>query len=173
GPSVGPADAQISQAAFDRFFSYRTRDFPMGPGVPQWVAIRLRNAARTLGYNPFPAPMGITSQIYRGRPACNDCGFDGGFGCPINAKSSPAVTSLRDALLAGATLLPNCYVTQLNVDRRSGYNNRIESIVYLDANGVEQTMGVGPKGVVVLAASAIEDARLCLNSPGLGGENGQ
>jgi hypothetical protein len=31
-------------------------------------------------------------------------------------------------------------------------------------------MDVGPKGVVILAASAIEDARLCLNS-GLGALN--
>ena len=138
----------------------------MPPGVPQYVALRLSEAARTLLLNPFPAPMGLTSQIYRGRPACNDCGFDGGFGCPINAKGSPAVTSLRDALLAGATLRPNCYVYHLDL----GPYNRIESVDYFDENGNPQTMDVGPKGVVILAASAIEDARLCLNS-GLGALN--
>ena len=110
--------------------------------------------------------MGITSQIYRGRPACNDCGFDGNFGCPINAKGSPAVTSLRDALLAGATLRPNCYVYRLDV----GAYGQVENIAYFDENGVPQNMDVGPKGVVVLAASAIEDARLCLNS-GLAARN--
>jgi choline dehydrogenase-like flavoprotein len=113
--------------------------------------------------------MGITSQIYRGRPACNDCGFDGNFGCPINAKGSPAVTSLRDALLAGATLRPNCYVHHLDYADHGSYK-RVENVRYFDENGDLQNMEVGPKGVVVLAASAIEDARLCLNS-GLGEVN--
>jgi gluconate 2-dehydrogenase alpha chain len=157
----GPNAAQLGAAG--ALFSPRGTGFPMPPGVPQFVALKLASAASTLGLRPFPAPMGITSQIYRGRPACNDCGFDGGFGCPINAKGSPAVTSLRDALLAGATLRPDCYVTHLNLQGGAGYH-RIESIDYLDEEGNPQTMDVGPKGVVVLAASAIEDARLCLNS---------
>jgi choline dehydrogenase-like flavoprotein len=160
----GPNAAQLGSAA--ALFSPRGAAFPMPPGVPQYVALKLASAAATLGLRPFPAPMGITSQIYRGRAACNDCGFDGGFGCPINAKGSPAVTSLRDALLAGATLRANCYVHHLNL----GPYNRIESVDYFDENGDAATMDVGPKGVVVLAASAIEDARLCLHS-GLGALN--
>ena len=66
------------------------------------------NAATSLGLHPFPAPTGATSRPYRDRPACNDCGFDGNFGCPIGAKGSPAVTSLRDAIATGnVTLLAN------------------------------------------------------------------
>jgi gluconate 2-dehydrogenase alpha chain len=155
----GPSGAQLSPGAA-ALFSPRGAAFPMPPGVAQHVALRLGAAAETLGLHPFPAPMGITSQIYRGRPACNDCGFDGGFGCPINAKGSPAVTSLRDALLAGATLRTNSYVYRLDV----GPYNRIANIAYIDADGVHRNLAVGPKGVVVLAASAIEDARLCFNS---------
>jgi choline dehydrogenase-like flavoprotein len=161
----GPSAAQLSAGAA-ALYSPRSTPFPMPPGVPQYVALRLAAAATTLGLNPTPAPMGLTSQIYRGRPACNDCGFDGNFGCPINAKGSPAVTTLRDALMAGATLRANCYVHHLNL----GPFDRIESVDYLDENGNPQTMDVGPKGVVVLAASAIEDARLCLNS-GLAAHN--
>jgi choline dehydrogenase-like flavoprotein len=161
----GPNPAQLSPGAA-ALFSPRSTPFPMPPGVPQYVALKLGAAATTLGLSPFPAPMGITSQIYRGRPACNDCGFDGGFGCAINAKGSPAVTSLRDALLAGATLMANCYVHRLD----AGAYDRIVNVAYLDADGTPQNLEVGPKGVVVLAASAIEDARLCLNS-GLGARN--
>jgi len=161
----GPAAAQLSAGAA-ALFSPRATPFPMPPGVQQYAALRLASAAATLGLNPIPAPMGATSQIYRGRPACTDCGFDGHFGCPINAKGSPAVTSLRDALLAGATLLPNCYVHHLDI----GAYGQIVNVAYFDENGVDQNMAVGPKGVVVLAASAIEDARLCLNS-GLGARN--
>jgi choline dehydrogenase-like flavoprotein len=161
----GPGAAQLSSGAA-ALFSPRSTPFPMPPGVPQYVALKLGAAAATLGLSPFPAPMGLTSQIYRGRPACNDCGFDGNFGCPINAKGSPAVTSLRDALLAGATLRPDCHVYRIDV----GPNDRIVNVAYIDENGDHQNMDVGPKGVVVLAASAIEDARLCLNS-GLGSHN--
>ena len=51
---------------------------------------------------------------YRGRPACNDCGFCGGYGCPTNAKSSPAVTVLRDALLTGNVQVRyNCIATKV------------------------------------------------------------
>ena len=43
----------------------------------------------------------MNSRPYDGRPACNDCGFCSDYGCPINAKGSPAVTMLRKALLTG------------------------------------------------------------------------
>jgi gluconate 2-dehydrogenase alpha chain len=161
----GPSGAQMTPGAA-ALFSPRSTPFPMPPGVPQYVALKLGTAATALGLHPVAAPMGLTSQIYRGRPACNDCGFDGGFGCPINAKGSPAVTSLRDALRAGATLRANCYVYRIDV----GAYDRIENVAYIDENGDHQNLAVGPKGVVVLAASAIEDARLCLNS-GLGARN--
>jgi gluconate 2-dehydrogenase alpha chain len=165
----GPGPGDLTAGAAALYSPRLSAPFPMPPGVPQYVALRLAAAATTLGYHPTPAPMGITSQIYRGRAACNDCGFDGGFGCPINAKGSPAVTSLRDALLAGATLRPNCYVYHLDWADHGTYK-RIENIRYFDENGIAQNMDVGPKGVVVLAASAIEDSRLCLNS-GLGAVN--
>jgi choline dehydrogenase-like flavoprotein len=71
----------------------------------------------------------------------------------------------RYALLA-ATLRSDCYVYRIDV----GAHDRIENIAYIDASGAHQNLAVGPKGVVVLAASAIEDARLLLNS-GLGARN--
>ena len=43
---------------------------------------------------------GSTASPYDGRPACNNCGFCGGYGCPIHAKGDP-VASLRRALRTG------------------------------------------------------------------------
>ena len=57
-------------------------------------------AAERLGYHPYPAPTGVNSVPYGGRPACNNCGFCGFFGCPIDAKGDP-VASLRRALRTG------------------------------------------------------------------------
>ena len=55
---------------------------------------------RELGYHPYRAPTGVNSVPYDGRPACNNCGFCGVYGCPIEAKGDP-VAPLRRALRTG------------------------------------------------------------------------
>jgi gluconate 2-dehydrogenase alpha chain len=139
------------------FAPSRSKAYPMPPGVPQYVALVLAKGANKVGLHPFQAPMGATSRPYHGRPVCNDCGFDGGFGCPIGAKSSPAITSLRDALMTGKTrLLPESYVYKLNLD-----GDRVASVSYFDADGTSHELAAD---VFVIAGSAIESARLCLFS---------
>ncbi len=139
------------------FAPTRSKPYPMPPGVAQYVALVLAGAAEKVGLHPFPAPMGATSRPYHGRPVCNDCGFDGGFGCPIGAKSSPAITALRDALLTRRTrLMPEAYVYRLNLD-----GGRVASVSFFDAQGKSHEMAAD---VFVIAGSAIESARLCLFS---------
>jgi choline dehydrogenase-like flavoprotein len=141
----------------DPFAPPRSKPYPMPPGVAQYVALVLAGGATDVGLHPFAAPMGATSRPYHGRPVCNDCGFDGGFGCPIGAKSSPAITALRDALLTGRTqLMPQCYAYRLNLD-----GGKIASVSYFDAAGNSHEMTAE---VFVIAGSAIESARLCLLS---------
>jgi choline dehydrogenase-like flavoprotein len=135
----------------------RRKPYPTPPGVQQYVGLVLSAGATNVGLHPFPAPMGATSRPYDGRPVCNDCGFDGGFGCPIGAKSSPAITALRGALMTGRVLLiPEAYVYRLNLD-----GERVASVSYFDAGGGSHEMEAD---VVVIAGSAIESARLCLLS---------
>ena len=135
----------------------RSKPYPMPPGVPQYVALLLAAGATKSGLHPFPAPMGATSRPYHGRPVCNDCGFDGGYGCPIGAKSSPAITSLRDALLTHRTdLKPEHYVYRLNLD-----GQKVASVSFFDPEGNAREMSAD---VFVIAGSAIESARLCLLS---------
>lgn len=154
------------------------RPYPMRPGVPVYAGRLLSDGARALGFHPFAAPTGATSRPYRGRPPCNDCGFDGGFGCPIGAKGSPAVTSLRDALMTGnVTLLANSMAFQLNKAEVSG-KRRIVSVDYFDESFQPQR---ATADLFVLAGSPIESARLALlsgldtdgwgNSSGLLGKN--
>src|SRR6266481_194783 len=83
----------------------RTNGYPLPPGTPMYGSMLAVNAAQAKGYTPFAFPAGIISQDYDGRPACRNCGFCGNYGCPINAKSSPGVTTLRKALLTGGCLL--------------------------------------------------------------------
>jgi choline dehydrogenase-like flavoprotein len=141
------------------FAPRRSGPYPMPPGVPQYVALVVAAGARQLGLSPFPSPTGITSRPYRGRPACNDCGFDGGFACPIGAKGTPALTALRDALLTGkVSIRPNSHVFRLNMSNTGG---KVESVAFLDDDGNPQELAAD---IIVLAASSIESARLCLLS---------
>lgn len=158
-------------AGADPHAAWRSGPYPMPPGPDMYVASVLGAGARKLGLNPFPYPGAITSRDYRGRPPCNDCGFCSGFGCPINAKGSPAVTYLRDALLTGNLQLRcNAVATQVLTDPS---RRRAIGAAYLDPEGRPARVLADR---VVLAASPIESARLCLLSDpggaGLGNSSG-
>ncbi len=156
----------------DPFAPPRSRPYPMGPGVPMYVSQLASEGAQKLGYQPFPYPTAVNSQLYRGRPPCVDCGFCSGYGCPENSKGSPAVTLLRDALLTGnCQVRYNSTVSRLMAD---GTKTRIDGVEYIDPAGATQTVSAD---LYILAASPIEDARLCLLSdpsgPGIGNSSGQ
>lgn len=156
----------------DPFASEHSRPFPMPPGAPMYVALLAAEGARKLGYAPFPYPTAVNSRPYGGRPACVDCGMCSGYGCPNNSKGSPAVTFLRTALLTGRCQLRyNATVARLIT---SGGGASVDAVEYIDPDGNTQQ---AKADVVVLAASAIEDARLCLLSgpdgDGLGNSSGQ
>lgn len=152
-------------AGSDPYASPRTGEYPMPPGLPMYVAEILSSGARALGYHPFPYPGAQNSRFYRGRPPCNDCGFCSGYGCPNNSKGSPAVTTLREALLTGRCQLRyNAHVTRLLHNGRG----QVTEVEYVDDRGqVQRATG----DVFLLAASAVESARLCLLSD-LGNESG-
>ena len=140
----------------------------MPPGLPMLANTILADAARQLNYHPFAYPTAVTSRPYRGRPACIDCGFCSGYGCPTHAKSTPAVTLLRDALLTGNVQLRfNAAVMRL-VPNATG--TQIDAVEYLDATGASQEISADR---YILAASAIETARLMLlTDPTLGNSSG-
>ena len=85
------------EAGADPFASPRSGPYPLPPGPPMYVASVLAEGARQLGLHPFPYPGAVTSRPYRGRQACNDCGFCSGYGCPINAKGSVGDAARRAA----------------------------------------------------------------------------
>jgi choline dehydrogenase-like flavoprotein len=159
-------------AGANPFEGPRSKPFPMPPGVPMYVAELLSDGLRKLGYHPFPFPTAVNSRPYDGRPACVDCGYCSGYGCPSNAKGSPAVTMLRKALLSG-----NCQlVTQTRAVKVvvNGAGNEVTGIDCLDPEGKPVHYKADR---YVLAASPIEDARLLLLSdrggPGVGNSSGQ
>jgi choline dehydrogenase-like flavoprotein len=159
-------------AGANPFEGPRSAPFPMPPGVPMYVAELAAKGLTSLGYTPFPYPMAVNSRPYDGRPPCVDCGFCSGYGCPSNAKGSPAVTMLRKALLSGHCQL----VTQTRAVKLL-VNGAKNAIVGVECRGPAGEAVTYKADRYVLAASPIEDARLLLLSdpggPGVGNSSGQ
>ena len=79
----------------------RSKPYPMPPLPVKSSGVLLERGARKLGLHPFPAPLAINSQHYRGRPACIHCGFCHGFGCEVGAKASTLTTMIPEAEATG------------------------------------------------------------------------
>ena len=149
-------------AGDDPFASFRSGPYPMPPSPEMYVGRLLSHGASQAGYSPFHYPAAINSRPYPAapqfqRPPCVNCGFCSGFGCPNNAKSSAAVTTLRAALLSDRCQLRyNCHVRRL-----IGSGRKITAVEYVDPSGAIRT-AAGDR--VILAASAMESARLVMLS---------
>lgn len=153
----------------DPFASARSEPYPLPPHNRMYVDLVLANGAASLGYHPIVYPAAINSRPYDGRPACVNCGFCSGYGCPNNSKGSGAVTTLRKALLSGRCQVRyNCFVTRL-----IAAGGTVTGVEYVDDAGDHVTVSADR---FILAASPIEDARLCFLSdpggPGLGNGSG-
>src|SRR5439155_1020039 len=89
-------------------------------------------------------PAAINSRFYDDRPPCVDCGLCSGFGCPNNSKGSPAVTTLRRALLTGRCQLRfDAQACRLVND--GGHVSRVE---YIDGAGKRQGVPISEDGAV-------------------------
>jgi len=153
-------------------FETRSRPFPLPPIAVHPSARLFDEAARGLGHHPFPTPRAIVSRSYGRRPPCNLCGLCGDYGCENASKSSTLVTLIPDAEATGrCQIRARCMASRILVDEQ----DRVQGVEYLDQDGRANAIGAR---VVVVAASAIESARLLLLSgggrfpEGLGNRNG-
>ena len=160
-PYYAAAERLIGVAGEDGanpFAAWRADPYPMPPGPDMFCAVLTSRAASELGYHPYRAPTGVNSVEYDGRPACNNCGFCGHFGCPIDAKGDP-VAPLRRALGTGRCVVwPGAYVTEVVL---APDGRRARGVRYLDETGAAHEVGAD---AVVLGAGAFETPRLLLRS---------
>jgi choline dehydrogenase-like flavoprotein len=132
--------------------------------------IFLRGAA-ALGIVAKVGPVAITNGRFGNRPHCIYRGFCLQ-GCKVNAKASPLITHIPDALAHGAEVRPNSHVSRVLVDDRTG---RVTGVTYI-RDGVERRQRAR---VVAVAGYSIETPRLLLLSAsnrfpdGLGNEHDQ
>ena len=120
----------------------RSKPYPLPPLAVKSSGVIFERAARKLGLHPFPAPLAILSQPYRGRGACVHCGFCEGFGCEVRAKSSTLATVIPVAERTGnCEIRAGCYVRKIEIDKAG----RAAGAIYFD----------GRKGEVFQRAKAV------------------
>ncbi len=137
----------------------RSRPYPMPPMPPTRSGELLSAAADRLGWSHNSVPLLINSETYNGRPACHQCGACVGFACPAEAKNGTQNTALPLALATGRVdLVLGAAATRLVC----GAHGSITDVEITDLSG--RGARTVRSGRVVLAAGAIESARLLLLS---------
>ncbi|HEY6060105.1 MAG TPA: GMC family oxidoreductase [Gemmatimonadales bacterium] len=128
------------------------------PPRPRCYELLVKQAADRLRITCIPSRLSIITKPLGDRPACHYCG-QCNRGCATNANfSSPAVL-LKPALATGKlTIVPNAMAREVTTDARG----LADGVAYIDKT-TGQDLHVRAR-VVVLAASALESARLLLNS---------
>lgn len=135
----------------------RDRGFPMPPVPLNRQGAVVRRGAEALGWPTVAVPLLINSTPYGGRPACIHCQHCIGFACPVDAKNDSQNTLLTRGRATGRLDL----VTEAMVEQVDTDGGRVVGVTYVDRDGQRQSARAE---VVVLAAGAIETARLLLNS---------
>jgi choline dehydrogenase-like flavoprotein len=115
-----------------------------------------REGARRIGIEMRVGPVGITNGSFGNRPHCIYRGFCLQ-GCKVNAKASPLVTHIPDAIAHGAEIRERCMASRVEVEEETG---RVTGVTFL-RDGEERFQRAD---AVAIAGYSIETPRLLLNS---------
>ena len=140
----------------------RSAEYPTPPMKSPYLAAMFGDAARSLGYHPFPLPAATTSVAYTNpdgisRAGCSYCGYCERFGCMIGAKAQP--TNVLLPLLArrkNFELRTGAWVRRIVVEA-----GRVRGVRYMDQQGEEVFQ---PADLVFLASWTLNNTRLLLLS---------
>jgi gluconate 2-dehydrogenase alpha chain len=148
------------------FEGWRSAEYPNPPTKIPYFSGLFRDAAKALGYHPYPIPAATISQAYTtpdgiARAGCTYCGFCERFGCMIGAKAQPTNTLLpviqkrkNVSIRAGASVRRIVHDTTQSSGRARG-------VSYIDASGEEAFQ---PAALVFLASWTLNNTRLLLLS---------
>lgn len=143
----------------------RSRSYPMPPQQQTWNGVKFAEAARAMGYHPFPRPGGNASTAYVNEygmqmAACNFCGFCERYGCYQYSKSSPQTTILA-ALFRKPNFAYRAMAEVLRVELAAD-GKTATGVTWFDEAAGEEVFQ--PADLVILAAYQLENTRLMLLS---------
>jgi choline dehydrogenase-like flavoprotein len=130
--------------------------YPHSPHPISGDGLLFQDGCHRLGIPTRVGPVAITNGRFGNRPHCIYRGFCLQ-GCKVNAKASPLITHVPDALAHGAEIRADCMVTRIGFDERSG----LATGVHYLRGGVEHFQSAR---LVAVAGYSIETPRLLLNS---------
>jgi choline dehydrogenase-like flavoprotein len=130
--------------------------YPMGPHPIGGSAEVAWKGAEACGIEMRVGPVGITNGAFGNRPHCIYRGFCLE-GCKVNAKSSPLITHVPDAIAYGAEIRADSMAIRVELDESSG---RVVGATYVK-DGKERFQRAS---AVAVAGYSIESPRLLLNS---------
>ncbi len=131
--------------------------YPFSPHPVSGAALKLWEGAIKLGIEMRVGPVGIVNGTFGNRPHCVYRGYCLQ-GCKVNAKASPFVTHLPDALAHGVEIRANCMAARIELDKRGNACG----VVYFDEHSDHERLQ--RTKVVAVAGYSIETPRLLLNS---------
>ncbi len=131
--------------------SYPYRPHPVGGNGEIFL-----RGAEAMGLTAKVGPVAIVNGRFGNRAHCIYRGFCLQ-GCKVNAKASPLITHIPDALAHGAEVRANAMVTKIAIDDRTG---RATGVHYV-RDGVSRFQRAN---LVAVAGYSIETPRLLLNS---------
>ena len=128
------------------------------PPKPRCYELLIKKSADRMGITCIPSRLSIITRPTNGRPPCHYCG-QCSRGCAVNANfSSPGVLIAPAKRTGKLTVLTNAMAREVTTDRAG----LATGVSYVDkAAGRDEHVRAR---VVVLAASALETARILLNS---------
>jgi choline dehydrogenase-like flavoprotein len=154
----------------------RRRPYPMPALSTTLEAEHLARGAAKLGWDVGAVPLLINSIERDGRPACGRCGQCVGFACPTDSKNGGHNTMLVRAIATGnCDLICDTMVERIDTEG-AGHATGVRLVQEVAGSIQRRQVRAGH---VVVAAGAIESARLLLNSAsdsepdGIGNRNGQ
>ncbi|MBV9786114.1 MAG: GMC family oxidoreductase [Acidisphaera sp.] len=154
----------VIQEGGNPFEGPRSRAYPTPAQKQPFSHTLFAQAAREMGYKPFPQPSGNLSQAYTNPLGvtlgpCTYCGFCEWFGCGNYSKASPQTTILpvlvRQPNFEART---ECEVTRILLDSTG---KRATGVVYADTSGEEWEQ---PADIVLLCAFSIFNVWLLMLS---------
>jgi len=148
------------------FEGWRSAEYPTPPTKIPYFSALFRDAAKALGYHPYPIPAATTSQAYTNpdgvaRAGCTYCGFCERFGCMIGAKAQP--TNILLPVIQkrkNVSIRTGAWVRRIVHDTTQS-GGRARGVSYIDASGEEAFQ---PAELIFLATWTLNNTRLLLLS---------
>jgi choline dehydrogenase-like flavoprotein len=132
--------------------------YPFSPHPISGAAAALWRGALDCGIEMRVGPVGIVNGTFGNRPHCIYRGYCLQ-GCKVNAKGSPLVSHLPDALAHGVEVRANCMAMSVELDERG---TRARGVAYIREG--ETAPRLQRARAVAVCCYSIETPRLLLNS---------